>query len=162
MGSLGGMDTPMQLRAINGTGAALILSIVLLGLSACAPIISNHGYLPPAEEVSQLRVGVDTRATVDDVVGAPSSLGVLSGGDYYYIRTRIKAVGPRRPEVIERQVLAISFAPNDTIANIERFSLADGRVVPLTRRVTDSSVEGSGLFRQLLGNIGAFDAETFF
>lgn len=147
----------MQLRAISGLGAAL-----MLGLSACSPIYSNHGYIPMQDDLSVLKVGVDTRATVDEVVGAPTASGVLSDGDYYYIRTRIKAVGPRRPEVVERQVLAISFAPNDTIANIERFSLADGRVVPLTRRVTDSSVEDRGLLDQLLGNIGSFDAEQLF
>ncbi|MEM9844227.1 MAG: outer membrane protein assembly factor BamE [Pseudomonadota bacterium] len=147
----------MQLRAIIGFGAALTLCV-----AACSPIYSNHGYLPPQEDLNELTVGVDTRETVDDVVGAPSSSGVLSGGDYYYIRTRIKAVGPRKPEVIERQVLAISFAPNDTIANIERFSLADGRVVPLTRRVTESSVRDRGFIQQLLGNIGAVDAESVF
>ncbi|MEM6480314.1 MAG: outer membrane protein assembly factor BamE [Pseudomonadota bacterium] len=147
----------MHYRAIMGPGAALMLA-----LSACSPIYSNHGYIPPQDELDELTVGVDTRATVDDVVGTPSSSGVLSDGDYYYIRTRIKAVGPRKPEVIERQVLAISFTPNDTIANIERFSLADGRVVPLARRVTDSSVEDQGLFQQLLRNVGVFDAETLF
>lgn len=147
----------MKLRAITGLSAALVL-----GLTACSPIYSNHGYLPPQEDLNELTVGVDTRATVDDVVGAPSSSGVLSGGDYYYIRTRIKAFGPRKPEVVERQVLAISFTPNDRIANIETFSLADGRVVPLTRRVTESSVESRGFLGQLLGNIGAVDAESIF
>ncbi|MEM6578731.1 MAG: outer membrane protein assembly factor BamE [Pseudomonadota bacterium] len=145
----------MQLRAIIGLGATL-----MLGLAACSPIYSNHGYLPPQEELAELKIGVDTRETVDDKVGTPSSSGVLSDGDYYYIRTRIKAVGPRKPEVVERQVLAISFAPNDKIANIETFSLADGRVVPLTRRVTESSVQGSGFLRQLLNNIGAPNAES--
>lgn len=134
----------------------------MLGLAACSPIYTNHGYLPPQADLNELKVGVDTRATVDDVVGAPSSSGVLDGGDYYYIRTQFKTVGPRRPEVVERQVLAISFRPNDTIANIETFSLADGRVVPLTRRVTDSSVEGRSFLRQLLGNVGAVDAESVF
>ncbi|MFN3208505.1 MAG: outer membrane protein assembly factor BamE [Roseovarius sp.] len=131
-------------------------------LAACTPTYRNHGYMPLQEDLQNLTVGVDTRETVNDVVGPPSSAGMLSGGDYYYVRSRVKEVGMYRPEVIERQVLAISFAPNDTIANIETFSLADGNIVPLTRRVTDSSVVGSGFLRQLLGNFGNVDPGEFF
>ena len=146
----------------TGIGKAAILLCVLASLAACSPRFNNHGYVPPAEDLNSLVVGVDSRATVDDVVGAPSASGLLSGGDYYYVRSRIKEVGLYRPEVVERRVLAISFDQNDTIANIEQFSLADGRVVPLTRRVTDSSVVGKGFLRQLLGNFGNIDPSTLF
>ena len=126
----------------------------LLILTACSATYRNHGYVPLEEDLENLVVGVDSRATVDDLIGAPSVSGVLSGGDYYYVRSRIRTYGMYRPEVVERQVLAISFNDDDTIANIERFSLADGQIVPLARRVTDSSVVSGGFLRQLLGNIG--------
>ena len=126
----------------------------LLAVAACSATYQNHGYVPPEQDLQQLVVGVDTRATVDDVVGAPSLSGMSDDGDYYYVRSRQRTFGMFRPEVIERQVLAISFNDNDTIANIERFGLEDGRAVPLARRVTDTSVVDSGFFRQLLGNLG--------
>ena len=132
------------------------------GLAACTPTYRNHGYMPLQEDLQNLVVGVDTRDTVNDVIGPPSSAGMLDRGDYYYVRSRVKEVGMYRPEVIERQVLAISFAPNDTIANIETFSLADGNIVPLTRRVTDSSVVGNGFLRQILGNFGNVNPSDFF
>ncbi|WP_428516410.1 outer membrane protein assembly factor BamE [Roseovarius sp.] len=143
---------------------ARIGAIVCLAgaLAACTPTYRNHGYMPLQEDLQNLVVGVDTRDTVNDVIGPPSSAGMLDRGDYYYVRSRVKEVGMYRPEVIERQVLAISFAPNDTIANIETFSLADGNIVPLTRRVTDSSVVGNGFLRQILGNFGNIDPGTFF
>ncbi len=140
-------------------GGIMCLSVAL---AACTPTYRNHGYIPLQEDLNNLQVGVDTRETVDDVVGPPSSAGMLNGGDYYYVRSRVKEVGMYRPEVIERQVLAISFAPNDTIANIETFSLADGNIVPLTRRVTDSSVVSNGFLRQILGNFGNVDPGEFF
>ncbi len=140
-----------------------VLSIgLVIALGACTPTFRNHGYVPPEEELQTLVVGVDSRATVDDIIGAPSASGLLSGGDYYYVRSRVKEVGFRRPQVIDRQVLAISFDERDTIANIERFSLADGNIVPLTRRVTDSSVVGKGFLRQLLGNFGNIDPSQIF
>ncbi|KZY42777.1 cell envelope protein SmpA [Roseovarius sp. HI0049] len=136
--------------------------VCLLALGACQSQYQNHGYVPPARDLNKLTVGVDTRATVDEVIGAPSASGLLSDGDYYYVKSRMREYGMRAPEVIERQVVAISFNENDTIRNIESFGLEDGNVVPLTRRVTDSSVMGNGLLRQIFGNFGNIDPSQLF
>lgn len=136
--------------------------LALMGVMACTAQFRNHGYVPSEEVLQQLTVGQDTRATVDEVIGAPSTSGVLTDGDYYYVRSRVREYGAFRPQVVDRQVLAISFNANDTIANIERFGLEDGQVVPLTRRVTDSSVVGNGFLRQVFGNIGSIDPSNLF
>ena len=133
---------------------SIVAALSLSALTACSATYRNHGYVPPEEDLQQLVVGVDTRATVDDVVGPPSVGGVVGDGNYYYVRKRVREYGMFRPEVVERQVLAISFDDTDAIANIERFGLSDGNVVPLSRRVTDSSVVDNGFLRQLLSNIG--------
>ena len=127
---------------------------ILCVATACTALYRNHGYVPNDDELAELVVGVDTRATVDDVIGAPSASGVLSGGDYYYVRSRFREYGMFKPEVIDRQVVAISFDDQDVIANIERFGLEDGMVVPLSRRVTSTSVRNKSFIRQLFGNIG--------
>ncbi|MCZ4351415.1 outer membrane protein assembly factor BamE [Roseovarius aestuarii] len=148
-----------------GTGFTLKSLSAVLGLAlimGCTATYRNHGYVPPEEDLQQLVVGVDNRASVDDVIGAPSSSGMLNGGDYYYVRSRVKHLGMKRPEVIERQVLAISFDSSDVVANIERFDLRDGNIVPLTRRVTDSSVAGKGFLKQMLGNLGNLNPADFF
>lgn len=131
--------------------------IVLSGtLAACSATYSNHGYVPSDLELENVLVGVDTRATVEEVVGRPSSTGVLSDGAWYYISSRIKYFAYRKPEIIERTVLAISFNPDDTVANIERFGLEDGRVIRFSRRVTESSVQGTTFWRQLIASVGNF------
>jgi outer membrane protein assembly factor BamE (lipoprotein component of BamABCDE complex) len=143
----------------------LLHSLVLCGvlaLASCASIYQNHGYIPPEQDLQNLVVGVDTRATVDDQIGAPSLSGISDTGDYYYVRSRMRSYGMFRPREIEREVLAISFNEDDTIANIERFGLEDGQIVPLARRVTDNSVVKTGFLRQLLNNIGALDPNTAF
>jgi len=146
---------------INRAKAIATMCLIMV-IAGCASTFQNHGYVPPEEDLAELVVGIDSRATVDDVIGAPTSSGVLAGGDYYYIRSRVRTFGMFRPEVVERQILAISFDETDTIANIERFSLEDGKVVALSRRVTDSSVVGNGFWRQILGNFGNINPEQFF
>ncbi len=140
-------------KSILAAGLIGVLSVV----SACSPIYRNHGYVPTEDDLAEIVVGVDSRETVADVIGAPSSTGVLRDSGYFYVRSRIKASGPRRPEVVERQVLAISFDPGGVVQNIERFGLQDGRVVILSRRVTEGGVTDKTFLRQLLGNFGRFD-----
>ncbi|WP_104020456.1 outer membrane protein assembly factor BamE [Roseovarius nitratireducens] len=134
----------------------------LIGVTACSATYQNHGYVPPENDLENLIVGVDTRATVDDLIGPPSVSGMVGDGDYYYVRSRKRTYMMLRPQVIEREVLAISFNDDDTIANIERFGLEDGQIVPLSRRVTDSSVVKNGFLRQVLSNIGALNPEQLF
>lgn len=144
------------------TASMAIVLALMTALAGCTALYENHGYVPPDEDLQQLVPGVDTRATVDDVIGAPSTAGLLSGGDYYYVRSRVKTYGMLRPEVVDRQVLAISFDSQDVIANIERFGLRDGRAVTLSRRVTDSSVAGRGFLQSIMSNFGNLNPANFF
>ena len=66
-----------------------------------------------------------------------------------------------RPKEIEREVLAISFSEAGIVENIERFSLQDGNVVTLSRRVTDKTVNDNTFIRQLVGSIGRFSSARF-
>lgn len=132
---------------------ASVLTLVV-ALGACAPQFSNHGYIPPQEELDQIEVGADTRASVAEKVGVPASSGVLTDGGYYYVRSRKRAIGPLPVREIDRQVVAISFSANGVVQNVERFGLERGQVVPLSRRVTSSPVNNQTFLRQLLGNIG--------
>lgn len=147
--------------SLKAAVAALGL-LLLASLAGCSATYQNHGYVPPEEALQQLVAGVDTRATVDDKIGTPTAMGMLSGGDYYYVRSRVRTFGMRRPEVVDRQVLAISFDDRDVIKNIERFGLKDGKAVTLSRRVTTSSVEGNGFLKQMLSNFGRLNPADFF
>ncbi|MEL6617438.1 MAG: outer membrane protein assembly factor BamE [Pseudomonadota bacterium] len=136
----------------------LIFAILIgAGLSACAPQFRNHGYIPPEEDLQELVVGIDTRATVEDVAGSPTAGGVLEGGNFYYVSSVVRTSGARQPKVVDRQVLAISFDADGVLQNIERFGLEAGRVVVLQRRVTENGITNISFLRQLLGNIGQFD-----
>ena len=143
-------------RSLSRASLAGTLAIGM-ALSGCAPQYSNHGYIPPEDQLDELVVGRDTRETVAEKVGVPASSGVLTGSGYYYVSMRTRTIGPLAPKEVERQVLAISFSDAGVVQNIERFGLERGRVVPLSRRVTDSAVGDKSFLRQLLGNIGRFN-----
>lgn len=149
----GGMER--RHRRIAGVVAALAL--VFLG--ACTPIVRNHGYVPLEEDLTLVTVGVDTRETVASAVGAPGAGGVIDSGGYYYVRSRWETVAWRAPREVDRQLVAITFDEDGVVENIERFTLEDGRVIPLSRRVTETSIRRISFIRQLLGNIGRLRAD---
>ncbi|WP_298847760.1 outer membrane protein assembly factor BamE [uncultured Ruegeria sp.] len=149
-----------MLKVVNRLKPAtksLVFIVCLAVAGACTPIFKNHGYVPPAEELAEIKVGVDTRDSVEEAIGAPGASGVVQESGYYYVRSRVRHYGPKRPEVVSRELVAISFDQRGVVRNIERFGLEDGIVVPLERRVTDSNVQDKGFLRQLLGNIGNFN-----
>ena len=55
----------------------------------------------------------------------------------------------------------LAFAPTGVVSNVETFGLERGRVVSLSRRVTDGSVNDISFIGQLLGNLGNFQAGDF-
>lgn len=132
---------------------ALIAGLVL-ALGACSPTFRTHGYIPPEDDLDLLVVGVDSRASVEDIAGVPGASGATRDGDYFYVRSRVREFLFLEPQVVERQVLAISFDEAGVIENIERFGLEDGRVVRLQTRVTDTGVRDNTFLRQLIGNFG--------
>ncbi|WP_298261655.1 outer membrane protein assembly factor BamE [uncultured Litoreibacter sp.] len=134
-------------------GAAVALMVV----AGCAEIIRNHGYIPVEEDLQSLTVGVDTRGSVEDLVGKPSSSGVLRGGDWYYVGSKIRHFAYKKPKEIDREVLVLRFSEDEVLQNVERFGLQDGRVITLSRRVTESTVRDVTFIRQIIRNFGRID-----
>jgi outer membrane protein assembly factor BamE (lipoprotein component of BamABCDE complex) len=139
------------------TAAAALAALLVAG---CATDVRRHGYAPSPEQLSEITVGVDTRATVADAIGTPGASGVLDERGYYYVSQAVTQYGIREPEVIAREVVAISFDEAGVVRNIERFGLEEGNMVALSRRTTEDNTRGVGFLRQLLGNIGRINPDA--
>ncbi|MBP9951744.1 MAG: outer membrane protein assembly factor BamE [Cypionkella sp.] len=139
--------------------AGLLLAAVMVPLAACSAVYVNHGYVPSDEELALIEVGKDTRETVGATIGRPSTSGLLNDVGWYYVQSRWKHFGAMPPKEEDRQVVAISFTEQGVVENIERFGLEKGRIVPLSRRVTDSNIKGLSFLKQLFGSIGRLSAD---
>jgi outer membrane protein assembly factor BamE (lipoprotein component of BamABCDE complex) len=132
-----------------------------LALAACQPNLRSHGWIPPEREIATVAVGQDTRDSVLQKLGRPSAEGLLAPEAWFYVQSRFRHLAFLAPEEIEREVLVVSFAPDGTVRNLERFGLEAGRVVALSRRVTDSPFPDQTFLRQLLTNLGRIDPTQF-
>lgn len=152
-----GMGFYGKMTALSGAARILrvgMAGLVLVALAACSNLYRNHGYVPTETDLAQVQVGVDTRETVTQKVGRPSASGLLNDVGWFYVQSRWEYRGAFEPREIDRQVVSITFNQAGTVENIERFGLERGKVVPLSRRVTESNVKGLTLIQQLLGNFG--------
>ena len=148
-----------MIKSFTGGLRGLLIVAGFAFAVACTPIVRNFGYIPTDADLAALTVGQDTRETVTAAIGSPTTTGVLGEEAYFYVQSRFETVGPRAPVEVDRQVLAISFNAAGTVSNIERFTLQDGRVVALSRRVTSDNVRDSTFLRQLLGSVGRVNTQ---
>ncbi|WP_299921583.1 outer membrane protein assembly factor BamE [uncultured Pelagimonas sp.] len=144
------------------TAKLAIAGLVLLALASCTSRYRSHGYMPPEEDLQQIVPGIDTRASVEDVIGVPTASGVLRDSGYYYIESEVRHFAWKRPEVVTREVLAITFDEAGVVDNLVTYGLEDGKVVPLNRRVTQSGDGDIGFIRKLFGNIGGLSTDQLF
>lgn len=150
---------------MQGIGSKLKIGLgafCIVALSACTAQYRSHGYVPSEDALQQIVPGVDTRGTVEDLVGVPSTAGALNDSGFYYIESEVRHFAWQRPEVVDREVLAITFDQAGVVENIERYGLQDGQVVPLARRITRSGDGDISFIRKLFGNIGGLNAADFF
>ena len=134
----------------------LAIAIILTGLVACGGQYRNHGYMPLPEDVDSLIVGVDTRDRILEVMGLPSTGGVLTDDALYYVRSRVHHRGYVRPNEVDRDVLVLSFDDRQVLINVERFGIEKGKLVRLEHRVTEAPSGDRGILEQIIGSIGGF------
>lgn len=140
-----------------------LLILALAGLAGCgaARLKDSHGYVPDDALLSDVRVGLDTKATVNRLIGPPGSEGIIDDLGWYYVKSDYETFLWRAPVEVDRQVVAVTFTDRGVVANIERYGLQNGQVVRLSRRVTTSNTQGIGFLRQLFSNLGNFNAGNF-
>lgn len=135
----------------------LMLALVT-SVAACSPVIRNHGYVPTEQELALFEIGTDTRETVGEKIGRPTTSGLLNDVGWFYVQSQYRHFGPRAPQEIQRQVLAVTFNEAGTVENIASYGLDDGKVVQISRRVTEPNVKGLSFIQQLLGSFGRLQA----
>ena len=121
-------------------------------LSSCAPVVSQRGYLPdPAGEAS-IRPGLDTKATIQQRLGDPSTQATFGGDAWYYVSSTEKAVAFFDPKIENRAILAVHFDKDGKVADLKHYSLRDGHVIAFESRITPTRGREITFLEQVLGS----------
>ena len=141
---------------IRKLAIAALASAAVAGLSACAPVTAYHGFQAVEANPKEVKVGVDTKATVGERMGSPSAVASFEPNIWYYVSEVTDQVAFRRPVTKKRDVIAIAFAKdgNEVVQKVDTYTLTDGRIVSYNGRATPTRGREMTVLEQLLGNVG--------
>lgn len=134
---------------------AVAASGLILGLSACAPTVSRHGYLAlDAKPSTDIKVG-DSDVIVIDKLGSPSQTSSYDPWEWYYVDQTLVKMTYKPTQVNQRNVTRIKFDPTTkTVVSVDTLTLADGRLLTPDPRKTPTRGRSLTALEQLLGTVG--------
>lgn len=141
----------MKFGILRFSAAALALAAG----TACAPVQTFNGFRADYNnvEIPTPQVGVDTRDTVRQRFGSPSSTAIFDQTAWYYMSAVQERVAFYAPRITERRVMVVRF-DGETVAAVENFGLERGRIVSYNGEETPTRGRELGVLEQLLGNVG--------
>ena len=145
----------MRRSGIGGLIAAAGLAALASG---CGPRIDNRGHDLDPDRIAKIAPGKLNRDDVREVLGSPSSIGILEKESWYYLSQRTETVAFFAPKVKERRILVVRFDDKGVVSDVRVLGAEDGRIVEINGRETPTSGNEYTIFEQLFGNLGRYKA----
>ncbi|TQV80475.1 outer membrane protein assembly factor BamE [Denitrobaculum tricleocarpae] len=144
---------------ISGSARAAFMAsgcaVGLLLLSGCSNNIQVRGNLPDPEIVGEIETGVHSRRQVAERLGSPSAISTFEDRKWYYVGQKTTQFAFFEPEVLERNVLVVTFDGTGKVDETKAYTLADGQVVDVVSRTTPTEGRELTLLQQIFGNLGS-------
>lgn len=133
----------------------LILASAAVLASACAPVVGIHGFQVVDVSPADVTPGSDTRETVLNRLGTPSTTSVFEPDTvWYYISQSTQKYTFNIAQVSQRVVTEITFGEDGRVASVRMLDLDDGQAIAMNTRQTPTRGRQLTILEQLLGNVG--------
>jgi len=126
---------------------AFLLASALL--TACTPVISQRGYLQDLDVEASIDPDTDTKTTIQQRLGYPSTEATFTADAWYYISSVEKQIAFFHPTVESRAILAVYFDKTGKVTELKHFTLEDGHVVAFEERETPTRGREMTFLQQL-------------
>lgn len=143
-------------QRLRGAGLCIALAFAATALSACGNTVQVRGNNPEPEDIAEIKPGLHSRQDIIDLLGSPSTISTFEDRKWYYIGQKTQEVAFMKPEVLDRQVLVITFDEAGLVEGTANYSMADAQDVDPVDRITPTEGKDLTLLQQLFGNIGKF------
>ena len=134
----------------------LVGALALPLLAACETIIDQRGFAATPGTVEKLDVGSQSREDVVRLIGSPSTVATFNPNVWYYISQKQETYAFFKPDMIEQNVLQLTFNESGRLQAMKKYELADGRDIEMVSRITPTAGKELTILEQLLGNVGRF------
>ena len=141
-----------------GRTLALSMLVFLPTISACSPSIATHGYRLDEATIAQIEPGRSSRQQVLQLLGSPSSVATFDDDAWYYVSQRTEKASFYQEDIVEQDVVTITFDDQDLVTGVDRFGLERTAAIDPVDRVTPTAGAEPSILKQLIGNIGRFNS----
>lgn len=140
----------IQLVKLSFVGLALLVT-------ACSPKIENRGYVKQASWKDAVIVGQTNKQEMLEKFGSPSAQSSFGDETWYYISSRKEGIGFLKPEVVDQEIVDITFDASGVVRSVNIYDKNNAKDVELVKRTTPTEGHSLNFIDQTLGNIGRFN-----
>ena len=130
--------------------ALALATVVLLG---CTPVINQRGYLPDPMGEASIKVGTDTKTTIQQRLGDPSTEAEFGGDAWYYVSSVERQVAFFDPTIETRAIMAVYFDKDGKVDRIANYGMQDGKVFDFVSRTTPTGGAEPDFLRNMMGGL---------
>lgn len=150
------MAGPFHFRSSTSRVAGF-LALAVVALGGCETRIEMRGFVPDDDSLAAIRLGLQSKDDVRDMLGTPSTVTPFGDETWLYISRRTSTVAFMEPTILSQQVVAIVFDTRGVVSDVRKLELTDGKVVNHVSRATPAPGKELNFLEQLVGNVGRFN-----
>jgi len=159
-------EMSLRVRKINGSLAcraflAAAVGGAALAVSGCGSVSSTlsagetltQGYVIDPQALELVPVG-SSREQVMLALGTPSTTATFDNEVFYYIsQKRVRGAAFMNPRLVDQQVLAVYFGPDQRVKQIAHYGLKDGKVFDFISRTTPTGGRDQNFIAQMISGV---------
>lgn len=140
--------------------ALIVMTALLLSTSACSPIVETRGNLVSESKVAKIHPAISSRTEVEQIWGPPTTVSTFDPNVWYYIGETTHRQGVFEAEVVERQMIRVTFGADELVEQVAAIDPKNGKEIAFIDRKTATAGKEFTAFQQFIGNIGKFNTDT--
>jgi outer membrane protein assembly factor BamE (lipoprotein component of BamABCDE complex) len=126
-------------------------------LASCEPKIAEHGSGDLVVKAGNIIPNQSTEKDVVQWLGTPASTSHFGEKTWFYFSSRNESKAFFAPDVIEQNVLQITFDDKGVVQTMLHYDKNQAKDVAFSTKQTPTAGQKYGFFEQLIGNVGRFN-----
>ena len=132
----------------------IICLFLIITNSACVHKKIVNGQLPDKDLVKILKVGIDKKKNILQMLGHPTFTGQFNDNSFYYAEIESNQIAFLEPDVLTQKILQLEFDNKNTLKNVYFFNQDDSEKIKFSSNETKTYGNKIGFLQQIFSNMG--------
>jgi outer membrane protein assembly factor BamE (lipoprotein component of BamABCDE complex) len=117
----------------------------------------HRGFVMDQEAIAKIKPGMDVQQVLQ-TLGTPSTTSTVGNRTFYYVSQKTRRTFQfQSPQIVDQNVIAVSFNKGFKVERIANWGLKDGVIFDFINRVTPTGGEEQSFLRNLFRGVTRFN-----